>query len=98
MSADGTFRTFHLHRRMSAIEGQSGHCADLSVCPLMTQSGHPGHVGGRWSNCPALMRWKKECPLRAQLPISSGVIGRDDIVLGGKLSVDRLVTDLEDAA
>jgi hypothetical protein len=44
------------------------------------------------------MRWKKECPLRAQLPISSGVIGRDDIVLGGKLSVDRLVTDLEDAA
>jgi len=44
------------------------------------------------------MRWKKECPLRAQLPISSDVIGRDDIVVGGKLSVDRLVTDLEDAA
>ena len=30
------------------------------------------------------------------MPISADVIGRDDIV-GGKLSVDRLVTDLEDA-
>ncbi len=43
------------------------------------------------------MRWKKEGELSAQLPISADVIGRDDIVVGGKLSVDRLVTDLEDA-
>jgi hypothetical protein len=31
------------------------------------------------------------------LPISADVIGRDDIVVGGKVSVDRLITDLEDA-
>jgi hypothetical protein len=40
---------------------------------------------------------KQECPLSAQLPISADVIGRDDIVVGGKLGVDRLITDLEDA-
>jgi hypothetical protein len=43
------------------------------------------------------MLGKKECPLSTQLPISADVIGRDDIVVDGKLSIYRLVTDLEDA-
>jgi methylmalonyl-CoA mutase cobalamin-binding subunit len=43
------------------------------------------------------MRWKKEGPLRAQLPISASVVGRYDIVIGGDVGIDRLVTDLEDA-
>ena len=43
------------------------------------------------------MRWEKECPLRAQLPISASVVGRYDIVVGADVGIDRLVTDLEDA-
>ena len=42
------------------------------------------------------MLGKKEGPLRAQLPISAGVVGRYDIVVGGDVGIDRLVTDLED--
>ena len=43
------------------------------------------------------MLGKKEGPLRAQLPISASVVGRYDIVVGGDVGIDRLVTDLEDA-
>ena len=43
------------------------------------------------------MCWKKEGPLRAQLPVSTSVVGRYDIVIGGEVGIDRLVTDLEDA-
>ena len=43
------------------------------------------------------MHGEKECPLRAQLPISASVVGRYDIVVGGDVGIDRLVTDLEDA-
>src|SRR5262245_48732757 len=43
------------------------------------------------------MLGKKERPLSAQLPISAGVVGRYDIVVGGDVGIDRLVTDLEDA-
>jgi hypothetical protein len=43
------------------------------------------------------MLGKKKCPLRAQLPISASVVGRYDIVIGGDVGIDRLVTDLEDA-
>ena len=43
------------------------------------------------------MRWEKECPLRAQLPVSASVVGRYDIVVGGEVGIDRLITDLEDA-
>src|SRR5262245_12825464 len=43
------------------------------------------------------MRWEKECPLRAQLPVSAGVVGRYHIVVGGDVGIDRLMTDLEDA-
>jgi hypothetical protein len=43
------------------------------------------------------MRGEKECPLRAQLPISASVVGRYDIVVCGEVGIDRLVTDLEDA-
>jgi hypothetical protein len=42
------------------------------------------------------MRGEKECPLRAQLPVSASVVGRYDIVVGGDVGIDRLVTDLED--
>ena len=35
----GTKRTSHLYRRMSAIGGKADMVAELSVCPLMTQSG-----------------------------------------------------------
>ena len=41
------------------------------------------------------MSWKKECPLRAQLPIGASVVGRYDIVIGSEVGIDRLVTDLE---
>jgi len=43
------------------------------------------------------MRWEKECPLRAQLPVSASVVRGYDIVVGGDVGIDRLVTDLEDA-
>ena len=43
------------------------------------------------------MRREKEGPLRAQLPVSASVVGRYDIVVGGDVGIDRLVTDLEDA-
>lgn len=43
------------------------------------------------------MLWKKEGKLSAQLPISASVVGCHDIVVGVYLSIDRLVTDLEDA-
>jgi hypothetical protein len=45
----------------------------------------------------ASMCWKQEWPLSAQLPIGARVIRRYDIVIGGDVGVDRLVTDLEDA-
>src|SRR6476469_2295296 len=54
-------------------------------------------VGPEPSFPPASMRWEKECPLRAQSPISASVVGRYDIVVGGDIGIDRLVTDLEDA-
>ena len=43
------------------------------------------------------MCWAQECPLRAHLPVSSSVVGSYDIVVGGDVGIDRLVTDLEDA-
>ena len=43
------------------------------------------------------MRREKEGPLRAQLPVSASVVGRYNIVVGGDVGIDRLVTDLEDA-
>src|SRR5262245_20987717 len=43
------------------------------------------------------MSWKKKCPLSTELPVSAGVIGRYNIVVGGDVGIDRLVTDLEDA-
>ena len=55
---------------------------------------------GAWvaaQTAPASMLGKKEGPLRTQLPISARVVGRDDIVVGGDVGIDRLVTDLEDA-
>src|SRR5262245_54068634 len=44
------------------------------------------------------MRWEKECPRRAQLPISASVVGRYHIVVGGDVGIDRLKPDLEDAS
>ena len=44
------------------------------------------------------MGWEKECPLRAQLPVSASVVGRHDIVVGGEVGIDCLVTDLKDAS
>jgi hypothetical protein len=44
-----------------------------------------------------LMRWEKEGPLGAQLPISASIVGRYDVVVGGDVGIDWLVTDLEDA-
>jgi len=43
------------------------------------------------------MCWEKKCPLSAQLPVSASVIRGYDIVVGGDVGIDRLVTDLEDA-
>ena len=43
------------------------------------------------------MRWEKEGPLGAQLPVSASVVRGYDIVVGGDVGIDRLVTDLEDA-
>jgi hypothetical protein len=35
------------------------------------------------------MRWEKEGPLGAQLPIRASVVGRYDIVVGGDVGIDR---------
>ena len=43
------------------------------------------------------MCWEKKCPLSAQLPVSASVVRGYDIVVGGNVGIDRLVTDLEDA-
>jgi hypothetical protein len=43
------------------------------------------------------MCWEKKCPLSAQLPVSASVVRGYDIVVGGDVGIDRLVTDLEDA-
>src|SRR4029078_3522088 len=43
------------------------------------------------------MRWEKESPLSAQLPIGAGVVGSYGIVIDSDVGIDRLVTDLEDA-
>src|SRR5262245_46335489 len=43
------------------------------------------------------MLGKKECPRRAQLPISASVVGRYDVVVGSDVGIDRLMPDLEDA-
>ena len=40
---------------------------------------------------------EQECPLCAQLPIGARVIRREDIVVGGDIGIEGLVTDLEDA-
>ena len=40
---------------------------------------------------------KKECPFCAKLPIRAGGLGCHHIVVGSDISVDRLITDLEDA-
>src|SRR4026209_2234052 len=44
------------------------------------------------------MCWEKKCPLSAQLPVSASVVRGYDIVVGGDVGIDRLVTDLQDAA
>jgi hypothetical protein len=41
------------------------------------------------------MCWEKKGPLGAQLPISASVVGRYDVVVGGDVGIDRLVTDLD---
>jgi|SoiMethySBSTD1v2_1073268.scaffolds.fasta_scaffold430769_2 hypothetical protein len=38
------------------FEGNNGHCAGLSLCPLMTQSGHLGHTLFEWQLCLARTR------------------------------------------
>ena len=43
------------------------------------------------------MCWEKKCPLSAQLPVSASVVRGCDIVVGGEVGIDRLVTDLENA-
>jgi hypothetical protein len=40
---------------------------------------------------------EQECPLRPQLPISAAVVRGCDIIVGGDVGIDRLVTDLKDA-
>jgi hypothetical protein len=42
------------------------------------------------------MGWEKEGPLGSQLAISCGIVGRYDIVVGGDIGIDWLVTNLKD--
>jgi hypothetical protein len=50
---------------------------------------HTDMTNGHCTLC-RLVRWKKEGPLSAQC-----VVGPYDIVVGGDIGIDRLVTDLE---
>src|SRR5690349_23714518 len=67
--------------------GPRGSCA--------THSGLSASNGYRQP--PLLLCRKKECPLCAQLPIRAGGLRCHHIIVGTDLSIDRLITDLEDA-
>src|SRR5262245_44006912 len=86
----------------------SGHRPADQGCPLcprkqtctasksMSALCHKRHL---WHEGNVSMSWKQECPLRPQLPISAGVVGGYDIIVGGivggDVGIDCLVADLE---